>query len=213
MKITILLALGLAASTHAGIILNSSFVADDQTQLFNVALINPGVLTVRSAGYGGDSSLAIKPGGFDTVLSLFATDPSGILLALNTDGACPPFSPDPVTGFCLDAFLSTPLPSGNYVVALTQYDNLPLGPALKDGFSQEGQGNFTPGLSGFPGVSFLDQAGNQRTGNWTLIFNGADIVTTVPEPGSLELTALFGGLFILLARSRLRTRSTPPGAP
>jgi len=202
MKTTILLAMAVAASAHASVIVNGSFFVDDQKQLFNILLLNPGTLTVRSAGYGGDSNLSVKSGGFDTVLSLFSAGPSGQLLALDNDGACPPSPPDPLTGFCVDAYLNLFLPGGNYFLALTQYDNFPLGPALTDGFSREGQGNFTPGLSGFPGVSFLDQGGNQRTGNWTLIFDGANDVTTVPEPGTLEVTAVFGGLLALLARRR-----------
>jgi len=175
---SILLVAALPAS--ASILLNGSFSVDDQAQLFTLVVANAGPVTVQSAGYAA--------GGFDTVLSLFSNDPARTLLALDNDGAC---------GFCADAELSIFLTPGLYTVALTQYDNLPYGPGFADGFSRSGEGNFTPGLSGFPGVSFLDASGSQRTSHWSLVFDGASSVNAVPEPASsmsvsLGLAALIG---------------------
>lgn len=187
---SLVLLLTLATAASAGIVHSGSFSKDDDVQLFYVTLQTDDTLTVRSAGFGGDSALSIPDGGFDTILSLFDATSGQLLLAYDNDGGCSNVSPDSATGFCWDAYLSIPLFSGQYIVALTQYDNLPFGPTLSDGFLRSGEGNFTPALSGFPGTSFLDIFGNQRTANWTVIFDGATDVSTVPEPGTFGLALL-----------------------
>ncbi|MBI4903179.1 MAG: DVUA0089 family protein [Acidobacteria bacterium] len=204
MKHMLLLLCTLSAAADASILRTGVFAVDDDVQLFQVTLQSAGVLTVRSAGYGGDTGLSIVAGGFDSLVSLFDGDPAGLLLAVNNDGTCLDVSPDPTTGMCWDAFLTMPLMAGTYVMALTQYDNLSNGPALLDGFLRTGTGNFTPGLSGFPGTSFLDSLGNQRTGNWALLFDGASDVASVPEPAA-GLLALCG-LLTAAVRSRWRSR-------
>ena len=185
LPILFLLAILTGGAANASILLSGSFSSDDQLQLFTVSMLNPGTLTVQSTGYAG--------GGFDTVLSLFTTDSSETLLALNNDGVC---------AFCYDASLSLALGSGRYLLVLTQYDNLPFGPGFADGFTRTGQGNFTPGLSGFPGTSFLDSNGNQRTASWSLVVTGASAVTTIPEPSTLLLLAV--GLMLAAGRQTLR---------
>ncbi|MBY0506191.1 MAG: DVUA0089 family protein [Bryobacteraceae bacterium] len=185
MKNILSLALLLSAPVQGSMILSGLFGQDDQVQWFSLSLVNAGTLTVVSTGY--------QSGGFDPILSLFGGGPAGQfmgqLLAVATDSIP----------------LSLALPSGTYALALTQYDNFAVGPTAADGFSRDGQGNFTPSLSGFPGVKFLDQAGSQRTGQWILTFDGAS-AQAVPEPGTFVGLA---PLLWLLLRSRTQGAARP----
>jgi hypothetical protein len=72
-------------------------------------------------------------------------------------------------------------------VALTEWDNVPSGPTLGDGFPQTGNGNFTgPEFIGAPGAFILFD-GSQRTDHWSLQIIGAD-AAKVPEPATATLT-------------------------
>jgi len=191
MKKRLFLGLLLATSVEASTILSGLFTQDDQVQWFSLSSANTSTLTVVSTGY--------QSGGFDPILSLFSGGPGsgfgGLLLAVATDSIP----------------LSLSLPSGTYALALTQYDNFAIGPTGADGFSRDGQGNFTPSLSGFPGVKFLDQGGSQRTGNWTLTFDGAN-VQAVPEPGTFYPVAVIGGVLLWLRLPQLYRRPKYSGS-
>ncbi len=199
MKTAVLLSILLTSSLRGEMIVSGFFNTDDQVRLFRADVTTAGTFVARSLGYGGDTARAVLSGGFDTVLSLFDAS-GGLLLSLNNDTTCPPSTPD--LGKCWDAELSIPLLPGNYIVALTQYDNFANGPFLADGFFRAGQGNFTPLISGFPGTSFVDAAGNLRTGNWSILFEGANITSVVPEPSAFYLVGLAAAG--LLAGSRFR---------
>lgn len=157
------------------------FLTDDQVQLIDLNLSVAGVLDVKSIGYAGGQTPVgtFAAGGFDTMLFLF--DSSGAFLTGNDDGIDSII--DPATGLASDAHLVTgALAPGHYTLALTEYDNTPLG-SLADGFSRQGQGNFTPTLSGVCNASaFCDWQGNSRTGFYAL-----EISLPVPEPSSASL--------------------------
>ena len=108
---------------------------------------------------------------------------------------------DPVVGFCWDGYVSVSSDAGFFLLALTQDDNLPVGPLLSDGFSRTGQGNFTgPEFTGQPG-SFLLITGDQRTANWALEIE-ADGAVAVPEPGTLQSLAA-GIVLVLIGHRRI----------
>ena len=129
------------------------------------------------------------------MLSLF--DSGGNLLAFDDGGVAPagcgPRQVDAATGFCLDAYISGLFSAGSYTAVLTEWDNTPNGPTFDDGFSEQGNGNFTGG-------PFLLNAGPgyQRTGNWALDLPGAPAV--VPEPSYGALLMLLGGVVIAVSR-------------
>jgi hypothetical protein len=111
---------------------------------------------------------------------------------------------DPVTGNAFDALLeiNTLLSGDTYVLVLSQADNVPNGTTFGSGFSEQGAGNFTPGLFGCGGVSFCDASGAQRTGAWAVDILGVGTASSAPEPGSMALlTAAIAGL-VLLARKK-----------
>jgi hypothetical protein len=147
------------------------------------------MITLETWSFAGGVNAAgqtIPAGGFAPVLSLF--DSSGNLLSFDNGGvvpgACGPRGIDPVTGFCLDAYINGLFSAGDYTAVLTEWDNTPNGPTLGDGFVEQGNGNFTGG-------PFLLNAGTsfQRTGNWALDIPG-DPPTAAPEPASVLLTTV-----------------------
>jgi hypothetical protein len=172
------------------ILLQGSFTADNQVELFNVTLNTSGLLTVQSYGYAGGTvnAVVIAAGGFAPTVSLF--DASGFEVASDSGGNCPLVGSDPTTGNCDDPYLQESLGPGTYTLALTEYYNLSDG-YLPDGFSQAGSPTFTCDEFGLSG-NFCDVTtalGTQRTGNYALSFTGADAATdaadtAVPEPGS-----------------------------
>ncbi|MBZ5677900.1 MAG: PEP-CTERM sorting domain-containing protein [Acidobacteriia bacterium] len=210
--ICLLLLTAVAASANS-FSFTGTFSADDQLELFQFTAPSSNV-TLLTWGYAGGinaNSQVIPAGGFDPVLSLF--DATGgllstsLLIATNDDGAGA--ATDPSTGNAFDSFLNlTTLAAGKtYVLVLSQSDNLANGPDYGGGFSQQGNGNFTPGEFGCAGVSFCDATPAQRNGNWAVDITGVGTVvdlsttTIVPEPGSMILLSA-GIIFLALLRRR-----------
>jgi hypothetical protein len=174
-----------------------TFGQDDSVEWFRIQMNAPGTLAVRTTSFAN--------GGFAPVLSLFEEAGSGALIATDHAGGpgpgCGPRAVDPVVGFCWDGYVSVSSDAGFFLLALTQDDNLPVGPLLSDGFSRTGQGNFTgPEFTGQPG-SFLLITGDQRTADWALEIE-ADVAVAVPEPGTLQSLAA-GIVLVLIGRRRI----------
>jgi len=182
-----LVALVLSTATPAAITYHGTFAADDDMFTASFSLAAPASIAVDTTSFA--------TGGFAPVVSLF--DSTGNLLVFDDGGVAPSGcglrSIDPVTGFCLDAYISGFFPSGSYMVVLTEWDSTPNGPTLSDGFFEQGNGNFTGG-------PFLLNAGSsyQRTGDWTLTIPGTAI--GVPEPSY----AMLIGIIVLFASHRRR---------
>jgi len=181
----------LSASAHAGITLHGTFAADDDMFTAGFALAVPANITIDTTSFA--------TGGFAPVVSLF--DSLGNLLVFDDGGvaplACGPRAVDPATGFCLDAYINGLLAAGSYTVVLTEWDSVPFGPTLSDGFLEQGAGNFTGG-------PFLLNAGPgyQRTGNWTLEIPGV----AAPEPsfaGLLGIILVGFALFMQIKKGHL----------
>jgi MYXO-CTERM domain-containing protein len=102
-------------------------------------------------------------------------------------------------------------PGSTYALVLSESDNLANGPSYGDGFSQSGNGNFTPGEFGCGGTApFCDAGVDQRNGTWAVDIDGVgsaqDITAggTAPEPGPELLVA--AGLASLAMLRRRRSR-------
>ncbi len=150
-----------------------AFLSDDEVRIFAFNIPIAGLVTLRTTSYAA--------GGFDPVLTLF--DATGNYVISNNDGPCAIVAHDPVTGNCFDAYLSIGLSAGAYQLALTESDNLAIGPSLADGFLQTGNGDFTClEFLGQPGA-FCDASPAQRSSAFAL-----DIGTS-PEPSTLLLLA------------------------
>jgi hypothetical protein len=140
-------------------------------------------------------------GGFDTMAFLF--NAAGVLVAQSDDGVG--VTVDPVTGLGADSAFSLSLAAGQYTLALTQYDNVPLG-NLSAGFDRAGSGNFTPSISPTcTACAFCDWSGAARSNQWVLTFSGSTVsgVSPVPEPTS-ALLLLAGSAALLGLRRRPR---------
>ena len=198
-----------------------TFTADDQLQVFLFSAPSASVL-LRTWSYAGGTNAASTPihaGGFNPVLTLF--DATGglsgmsILITSNDDGAG--VATDSSTGNAYDSLLSlTGLNAGHtYALILSENDNLAIGPAYGDGFSEAGNGNFTGSLNNCGGTDPFCENGLgingpvYRNGNWAVDITGVRDATeqgaAVPEPASVGLLA--AGAAILAALKRRRARA------
>jgi hypothetical protein len=190
---------------------SGAFSQDDQQFAASFMLLTSQTVTLQTWSYAGGTDPVqglIAAGGFAPVLSLF--DSTGTLLGFDDGGVAPSTcgarNIDPVSGYCLDAFMQNSLPAGSYSVVLTEYDNTPNGATLADGFSQDGNGNFTGTEHGIPGGSFLDPGLNQRTANFDFSITGADSASAsgVPEPA--PALYLGSGMVLWSGLSAMRSR-------
>jgi len=182
----------LVSSASASTILNfaGTFTADDQEQIFQFTVSNPlSTVSVFTTSFAA--------GGFIPVLSLFSSQ-TGAFETLDS-------------GFAdnSDAIIQDwpTVPNALYTVVLTEYDNLPAGLNISDGFTEQGNGNFTSNY-GPPGP-FREPFGSQLTGDWAVTFTSLDpTLTVVPEPGA-GLLAGAGVLLLLFLLRRRRTAVQP----
>lgn len=201
---TALLLAGPAQAVPVNLSFTGNFAQDDDVQLFSFVATGPSNVTLLSHGYaGGVNALGaiIARGGFDPNLAVF--DATGALLAQNDDGGNS-VPPDALTDANFDSLLELLLPAGTYTVALTQIDNIALGPDLSGGFARTGQGNFTTTFNcpdaqpAFNDVSGL--AGCGRTNAFAFDVRITDAAEPVPAP--LSIAVLATGLLGLAAARR-----------
>jgi hypothetical protein len=208
--ILVTLILGPQVANASNFSFTGSFVNDNDVQFFNFSVGAPSNITIETYSYAGGTNAAgtvIPAGGFDTNLSVF--DATGLLIGVNNDGTGV-VPVDPVTGAAFDALLqfNSTLSPGNYLVALTQSDNLANGPTLADGFHQDGIPNFTASEFGCVSINFCDATLSIRTNQWALdILNVAsadEVGAATPLPASLQLFASGLGALGLLGWRRKR---------
>jgi hypothetical protein len=184
-----------SAASAAVITFSGTFGVDNDVVYFRYSIDNPGEVTVSTTSFAG--------GGFSPILTLF--DSSGVYQSQHSG-----------YGSNSEATLvdwPSSIGGEEFIITLTQYDNFALGPNLSDGFTYDGQGNFTSVNSPFPGGSFLLPGPEQRTAEWSIEFSSPDATlyaVQVPEPSTSSM-ALFGGVALAawLSARRRNARSNP----
>jgi len=196
--------LGFTATAGAATLsFTGNLTRDDDVATFGFVVTAAGTVTLRSFSYAGGTNgagAAVPAGGFDPGIALF--DAAGLLLLTQDDATpeCNGVPNDPLTNDCFDVNVVTELAAGNYLVAITQFNNEPLGPDLAAGFSKSGA-DFTS-VFGCSAGQFCDVSAESRTSFWAVDVSG-DGVAVVPAPaaGWLLGWALAG---VGLLRRRLR---------
>lgn len=187
-------ALATAALQASTFSFQGTFSSDDQVQLFNFTTSSNA--TLINFGYGGGTNAAstnFPAGGFDNLLTIYLSDGTEVG-SFDDDFSCTHTNSH--NGGCQDAYFNGLLNAGSYILALTVSGNVPNGD-LVDGFSQQGNGNFTANDCS-PAHPFCSFGGFPNNGNWALDIIGvtsASQVSAVPEPISISLGA--GGLALL----------------
>jgi hypothetical protein len=182
-------------SAAASLSFTGNLAQDDSVALFGFTVAAPGSVTLRSLSYAGGVNGAgaiIAAGGFDPAVSLF--DAGGLLIQTQDDATpeCDGVANDPVTNDCFDINIVTGLAAGDYLVAVTQFNNAALGPDLAAGFSKSGA-SFTA-VFGCVAGQFCDVSAESRSSFWAVDVSGDSVQTVVPAPGAGLLlgTALAG---------------------
>jgi len=181
-----------------------TFLTDDQVQLFDFTLISPETVTFQTWGYGGGTNAAdqvIPPDGFESLLTWFGSDGSYI----NNSSSCG--AGNSYEDACLDAYGQVLLTAGTYTLALTQEGNdancASGSPGdLSCGFSEEGQGDYTPITTGDPDcTAFCGTFGTQEDGDWAVDILNVSTASATPEPVTMLLAGC-GLALIGLAKRR-----------
>jgi hypothetical protein len=186
-----------AANVHAATVSYAGTLSgDDQVQqyIYSQATASPVNFSTDSYGGGIVNGITTPSGGFVPVLSIF-NSATGLLIASDgADATCSgAMQMDATTQMCDDASLTLSLGSGSYLVDVSEFPNVPIGPGIADGFLEQGQGNFTGATCGAAGSFYQTDVAPcvQRTGNFALN------ISAVPEPSTLwlALPALAFGVF------------------
>ena len=195
--IVLVCCVAVGAACASSVSFTGTFTTDDQLEIFLFTAPSASFVA-QTWGYAGGTNGAgqvIPAGGFDPVLSLF--DATGGLTAASpvvtfTYNAGVGVATDPSSGQAFDSILalSNLDPAHTYALVLSEVDNLPNGSTFGDGFSQTGNGDFTPGEFGCGGTAFCDPSASQRNGDWAVDISGvasAADTTAAPEPRSILL--------------------------
>ncbi len=191
--------LPLAQVRASSVTYSGTLTGDDQVQEYTWTVTHNAEVFLSTDSYGGGISngVLVPSGGFVPVISLFNS--MGTLIASDGgDGTCQAgMKSDGATGLCDDAYISTYLNKGSYIVALSEFFNVPVGPNLSNGFLMQGQGNFTGSTCGTTGDFYETDVAPcvQRTGNFSLT------LTAAPEPATLGLMAI---PFLVVGATRMR---------
>ncbi len=198
-----------------------TFATDDEVRLFGFTVggSSSSLVTINTTSYA--------MGGFDPFLALFQVSPGvmvdGLLLNAPFVGPLPTNFVDgtelvsaafiecnddisiacgdetsPRTNF--DAQIQTSLSPGFYIFSVTQFGNVPVGPTLEEGFSQEGNGNFR--------ARFVDAFGVRRNGNFSVTISGDNVTGAAPIPEPTTMLLLGTGIAGIAARVRRRNRKS-----
>ena len=189
----------------ASVSYSGTFTSDDQVQLYpwTLAQNTQVILSTDSYGGGAANGITTPAGGFVPVLSVFNAM-GNLLFSDGADAACGgSMMADAGTGMCDDAYINTNLAAGSYLVAVSEFFNVPVGPNISDGFLMQGQGNFTGATCGASGAFYETDVAPcvPRTGNFAVTFS------TVPEPATLLLVAVPLLLFRVTRKSRALSQS------
>jgi len=209
--------LSVSVASASNISFEGSFTTDSQLEifLFTAPTASFAAQTFSYAGGTNAAGATIPAGGFDPVLSLFnatgGLTASSLLIMSNDDNPSAPV--DPATGFAFDSYLSDSglTAGGTYALILSENDNVPNGTTYGAGFTQSGNGNFTPAEFGCGGTDpFCSFFLNQRNGNWAVDIDSVGSAQDIsaggggtPEPGSvLLLSGGLAGLALLRRRKK-----------
>jgi len=181
-----------------------NFSSDSDVQYFDFSLtVDSSMVSITTLSLNGGINLAgesIAAGGFNPYLSLWNKSTGAWVFDTSNkaNGA------EAVISSGLSLTISTTTPShsygtllaGNYILALSQYDNIAAGTHLSDGFAA------ALGLTSFDSTAPFTTNGGGGSGHWAVDIKNVQTasLTAVPLPGAFGL--LLSGLLALGALTR-----------
>lgn len=192
----VLLFLASQSAMAANFSFTGTFRSDTDVQFFNFSLAADSTdAVINTLSLNGGTNLAsnlIAGGGFNPYLAIFDASTGDFKFDTSSKAG----GDEAVISNTAPYFYGTLL-AGNYILALTQFDNVVAGTNLSDGFAND-LSLYTP-----PGTPF-----NGLTGNWAVdmsFVDSASMDASVPAPDtySLLLVGLVG--FVATLRSKRQT--------
>ncbi len=178
-------AVGAQAATALTVTQTGAFSSDNQVVEYDFTLPSSTTVALYTTSYAGGvnaDGTTTAAGGFVPDLTLFQSNGSVITSDGATGTSRGSLQADPVTGLYNDAYISTNLAAGNYILTLSEFPNVAVG-NFSDGFLLSSP-TATGDTCSVSGGKFLEADVApcvQRTGNYALN------VSTTPEPATLWL--------------------------
>jgi PEP-CTERM motif-containing protein len=173
---------------------SGTFTNDNDILLIDFSVADISTVTIFSSSWlSGDSGL-----GFDPILAIW--DSAGNLIQEQDDGGNIGSTMSNGVSYnhgTWDTYFSVLLAAGDYTASIGQFDNFAVGTNLSDGFSRDGNPNFTfdEGFGAQPLFNGVWSDTDARTGDWEFHVLNVETASTPPvEPVPVPATVVLFGL-------------------
>lgn len=189
LSLSMLVLSGIASADPMDFDFSGTFTYDNDVVLLNFTVGGASTVTIFSSSW--------DDGGFDPILAIW--DSSGGIVNEQDDGHNTGSTLSNAVSYdhgTWDSFFDVFLDAGSYTASITQYNNFRNGNNLSNGFSQDGNPNFTydQGYGGAtqPYFNGVWDSNDPRTANWVFHILNVDQASqqNVPEPTTLALLGL-----------------------
>lgn len=171
---------------------SGTFEFDNDVALLNFSVGSASTITVFSSSW--------QAGGFDPILAIWNAS-TGALIAQQDDGGNVGSTLSNAVSYnhgSWDSYYQVNLAAGNYTASIAQYDNFAAGSTLGEGFTYDGNPNFTTAYGSQDYFNGVQSSTDGRTGNWAFHILNVESASQQSVPDASSTLALLGMAMLAL---------------